>query len=101
VAEIEIVWVPSAKVYSLIHGMVGQVRTFSLNVVPRPVELHCTLPGSLGSQEIQRLGSERAAYERAQEQVAKFRELFGRAFPPDAQPVIAGSVPPMSEFCMS
>jgi hypothetical protein len=76
-ADLEIVWVQSAKVLAYRHGMVGQVRAFTLDVVPRPFELHCKLPGPKGAQEIQKLLSEEAAYARAREMLADFFRLLG------------------------
>jgi hypothetical protein len=83
--DLEIVWVQSPKVGSYRHGMVGQIRAFTLDVTPRPVELHCKLPGPKGTQEVQRLPSEQAAHARAREMLAEFLRLFDGAFLPPQQ----------------
>ncbi|WP_424536681.1 hypothetical protein ACOZ38_43605 [Sphaerisporangium viridialbum] len=80
-AEVEIVWVTSGKVHALRHGMVGGVRAFTLDMICRPYELHCKLPGPKGAQEIERFASEEAAYARARDKVAEFLELFGQPLP--------------------
>lgn len=80
-AELEIVWVQSAKVHAFRHGMVGGVRAFTLDVLPRPYELHCKLPGPKGAQEIERFASEEAAYARAREKVAESLQLFSQTPP--------------------
>ncbi|WP_405142243.1 hypothetical protein OG589_33830 [Sphaerisporangium sp. NBC_01403] len=81
-AEFEIIWVQSPKINAFKHGMVGGVRAFTLDVLCRPMELHCKLPGPKGAQAIERLPTEQAAHERAREKVIEFLELFGQACPP-------------------
>ncbi|MFC4592416.1 hypothetical protein [Sphaerisporangium corydalis] len=80
-AELEIVWVKSAKVQEFRHGMVGEVRAFSLDVMSRPYELYCQLPGPLGVQQIETFTSEQAAYLRAREKLAEFVRLLGQTQP--------------------
>ncbi|GAA1259877.1 hypothetical protein GCM10009677_08700 [Sphaerisporangium rubeum] len=82
--EPEITWVQSPKIPAFRHGMVGGVRAFTLDVVSRPFELHCKLPGPLGSQLIERLPSEEAAYKRAHEKVIEFLQLFNQTSPPSS-----------------
>ncbi|MFC7384339.1 hypothetical protein [Sphaerisporangium rhizosphaerae] len=80
--EPQITWVQSPKIFAFRHGMVGGVRAFTLDVVSRPMELHCKLPGPKGSQPIERLPSEQAAHKRAREKVIEFLELFHQRQPP-------------------
>jgi hypothetical protein len=71
-AALEIVWVRSAKVGALRHGMVGQVRAFTLDTRSLPMELQCKLPGPLGAQPLQHVPDEESAHLLAGEMLAEF-----------------------------
>ncbi|MFC6081712.1 hypothetical protein [Sphaerisporangium aureirubrum] len=68
----EIVWVPSVKVGALRHGMVGQVRAFTLDTLPRPNAAAVRVARSLGVQEIQCVPDDGSARLLADELLAEF-----------------------------